>query len=421
MTILFISGGNSVSGQPVTDFHISANSGYATNPYMIPMISEWDRGLGGAYAFLSPSMQMRWGGYKQNLAINTSAYLHQITEGNQTWTGGFLSADYRRNITSSLNARVTGGLNYHETSYQRSLQWVQVGAEWSASHFTRFDLNLGPIRQHFSNHNDADDFSSRYDAYRIGAEYWPGYRWRLKTEFTSSLSHITNPGESFSLSASVTRFLSGGYTLILQSGLEQYTHEFEFFPENGTGTSVPQSQMMLQQIPDTPDEEIVYTMEDRFHRTSLTVYRPVGNRLTITGRISGLLWFSSEDSAIESDFQFSAGLQIPFSLRRSQSGPVQSLDWKSTEPGETVLTLRYSGDDPLYITGDFNNWDTPGIPMQKTGRNRYRVDLDLSAGMYEFKIAIRDNDQVEWMELPDDTPTTDDGFGGQNGNVFVDY
>ncbi len=421
---------------------LSTSGGYVSNSYLIPGIPDWDRREVSAYATLTPSANMLLTGTGRSLALTGTGRLMHITGERPDRAAGFLHTLFRQRITSTVSLRAFGGLNYYSTfdhtnSSTRNIQWFQAGLEWLVSPFARFEVMGGSGWRTYDMPNDMESTSSRYDSYGLGFEYWPGFRWRLRTDFHSSLAHVTNPGDGFTGFFSISRYLSGGAMIMLQTGLEQYSTEFQSTPDNGTGPPDFIAGLFLPvtgykptgpgSFSDEPailsehSESEIITLEDRFHRTSLQLSYPIHDRFTLTGTFSGLLWFSSEDDYIEPDFQFSAGLQVPFSIRKSRSGEVQSLQWKFPEPREATLTVRYRDDHALYITGDFINWDQPGIPLEKTGRNLYRVTLDLSQGVYDFKIVKRKNNQYKWLDLPENTTTISDGFGGRNGRVFIDY
>jgi hypothetical protein len=81
--------------------------------------------------------------------------------------------------------------------------------------------------------------------------------------------------------------------------------------------------------------------------------------------------------------------------------------------------VQYKGNESLYLTGDFNDWDQPGIPLQRAGRNRYRAEIDMEPGIYQYKILTRQNGDLEWLDLSGQAATVDDGFGGRNGRVII--
>jgi hypothetical protein len=426
-----------------SDILVSFGSGYVSNTYLIPLVPEWDRTRITTFYYLTPSGQIRWSGDGRSLSVSGIGNILQLFDENQAWAGGFLTSMFRQRITSSLTARAVGGLNMHSSTYSRNMQWLQAGLEWSPSLFTRVEASAGPAWRTISGIAGDETISSRYDAYGIGFEYWPGYRWRLQLNYYSSLDHITRPGDSFSGTVSLTRYLPRGAEITLQSGVEQYATEFQIGPSGGNGIQgdislsaqpvfmdnepfwgrtfrTPVIPETMQQTTNGTENETI-TLEDRFHRTTLRITLPVSRNINLTGSASGLLWLSSQDDSVEPDFQVSAGLQIPVPVQRIRAGKINSVRWEGGHGETSTLTVRYRGSHTLYVTGDFNDWDYPGIPLIQTGRNRYRVEIDLPSGVYEYRISKRNENGYEWLAFPDDTATTSDGFGGENARVFIEF
>lgn len=66
------------------------------------------------------------------------------------------------------------------------------------------------------------------------------------------------------------------------------------------------------------------------------------------------------------------------------------------------------------VTGDFNDWNQTGIPM-KQGTNEWRVTLELSPGVHQYKYVIDGTYSIQDPANPQSTP---DGQGGRN-SVFT--
>jgi hypothetical protein len=396
-----------------TDVYLSAETGYGSNIYLNPYVPEWDRSYISIFSAFSPAVQLRWADSKNSVTANATGYFLHLVDERDGWRGGYVSSSYSRRLTSSLLARASGGLNNFSGFRFRNVQWIQAGAEWFFSPFAKAEAHIGTGWQSVEGFGDEATIRHRNDSYRLGVEYWPGYRWRLRAQFFSGLGNITSPGDGFVSSLSATHFMQNRMAVTLRTGLEQYSQEFQMSPENGPGPI--QGGVILA------DNGTVLTLEDRFHRTTLTVSYPLRENVSVTGTAAGLLWFSSQDDDVLGDYQVSAGVQVAFSPRRVRRGAIRSLEWNRHSNDVKIVTIRYSGDERLYITGDFNDWELPGVPLQKEGRNRYRASLELSSGVHQYKIGVRENDSLEWLEFPNEVATVSDGFGGKNGRIIIDH
>lgn len=404
---------NAFSQRIQADIFLSAETGYVSNIYLNPYVPEWDRSLISAFSSFSPAAQLRWAGSKNSASVSGTAYFLHLYDERADWSGAYLTSTYSRRLTSSLSARTSGGLHFFSGYRYRNVQWLQAGLEWLFSPFAKAEAHIGTGWQSFEGFEDEPAIRSRNDSYRLGMEYWPGYRWRLRAQFFSGLGHFTRPGDGFVSSISATHFMQSRIAVTLRTGLEQYSQEFQMSPENGPGPS--QGGISLA------EDGSIITLEDRFHRTTFTASYPIRNNVSVTGTAAGLLWFSSADDAVLTDYQVSAGVQVSFSPRRVRKGMIRSLEWNREDSEQKIVTVRYGGDERLYITGDFNDWELPGIPLQKAGRNRFLARLELPSGVYQYKIGVRENDSLEWLDFPNEVATVSDGFGGKNARIIIDH
>ncbi len=453
MALLLIVWNNSIAQSLETDFSLSAEGGSVSNTYLMPFIPEWDRSRISGFTSLSPAGQFRWRGSGRSATLYGAGHFLHFYDDRPTWTGGYLTPVFRQHIASGFSARASGGWSYYSSTYSRNINWLFAGMEWVPSPFVKLGISAGSGWRTYRGLLVRPDETRRYDSYGLEFQYWPRYRWQLRTTFQSSLAHLRRPADGFTISVAAVHYRRSGMSIVLQTGLEQYSMEFQSNLSNGA-LIIPGT---IAGIPVTSENETaqvneVIRLENRFLRTFLRVSHPYSDWVTLTGTLSGLLWLGSEDNDIVSDFQVSAGVQIPLSFPISRTGEIRSIRWNTQKREEqdqkpkpeyepdsadpmrdqelaldqnqkllATLSVQYKGNASLYLTGDFIDWDDPGIPLHRTGRNRYRVELDLSAGVYEYKIRKRTNSRHEWLELPDNVSTVRDGFGGKNGRLFIDY
>lgn len=434
LSVIFF-GWNNVSAQRVeSDVSLSATGGYASNSYLVSGIPLWDRRYNSLYSAISPGGSIRVHGRNRSFSLRGRGNLLQFSDDREAWFGGNLAATYREQVLSTVSLQATGGADGISADYNREMVWLQIGAQWFISPFMRVDASAGTGRWAVSDFGEDSDMTDRFSIIGLSVEYWPDYRWRLQAGISSNIDNITNPKDGFTGTISASRFTRRGTVLTLRSGLEHYSSEYVM----GTGTEAAtvsgqsvtdhhdmlriHQQMASGDIAEVADETGggVLRLEDQFYRTMVQVTHPVSSRVTVTGTVSGLLWLSSQDDHIEPDFQVSAGVRIPFSVSLKRKTDLRSVSWESKEPGNAVISVRYSKQAELYITGNFNNWEEPGVRLYQTSRNEYRAELDLQLGVHEFKIGKKENGSLEWLELPDDAETVSDGFGGRNGRVFID-
>lgn len=77
----------------------------------------------------------------------------------------------------------------------------------------------------------------------------------------------------------------------------------------------------------------------------------------------------------------------------------------SAEPGSTVA-----------VSGDFNNWDANGRPMEdKQGDGNYVATILLAPGVYEYKFIVNGT----WSIDPNNTEWVQNTFGTLNSVLHV--
>ncbi|MCA1801927.1 MAG: glycogen-binding domain-containing protein [Rhodothermaceae bacterium] len=346
-------------------FTMGTTGGYTTNTYLSPILSEWDRS-GTSAAFFNAS----------------------------------------RLLSANVSLAATAGLSHLTSGYTRDLQWILAGIDWLATPFTKVEIRAGSNWRSYSDLTDSDNLSNRYDSYGIEAEHWISHKWQLLGRFYSSLDHITDPGRGFSTSAGLTRQWRSGLSVTAQTGFERYSQQFQ--PEGGVGIMPPRGGQQT------------LTIEDHFVRSGLSVRYPVMRNISLHSRVANLLWMSNTDNSVLSDYELSAGVQVSFSPVMAKRGVPYRVRWEIKPDSKTIIEVLYKGNESLYLTGDFNDWDQPGIPLERTGRNRYRATLDAGPGIYQYKILTRQNGDLEWLDLSGQAPTVDDGFGGRNGRVIIE-
>ncbi|MFU8861906.1 MAG: hypothetical protein ACNA8K_15960 [Cyclonatronaceae bacterium] len=387
-------------------FSMGTTGGYTTNTYLSPLLSEWDRSGTSAFFVISPAAHIQWNGTKQTAGITGMGHFYHLTDISSDWAGGTAFFNTNRLLSPKVWLAASAGLSRLASGYTRDLQWLQAGIDWLASPITKVEFRAGFNWRRYSNLTDSNDLSNRYDSYGVEAEHWISYKWQVTGRFYSSLSHITNPGRGFSTSAGLTRQWRNGLSVMAQTGFERYSQQFQ--PEGGGPGPNPQN-----------PGEMTITINDQFVRTGLSVSYPVRRNISLSARAANLLWMSSEDNAVLSDVELSAGVQYSFTPVMARRGVPYGVRWEIKPDSKTIIEVQYKGNESLYLTGDFNDWDQPGIPLERTGRNRYRAMLDADPGIYQYKILKRQNGDLEWLDLSGQAPTVDDGFGGRNGRVII--
>jgi hypothetical protein len=63
------------------------------------------------------------------------------------------------------------------------------------------------------------------------------------------------------------------------------------------------------------------------------------------------------------------------------------------------------------VVGNFNGWSPTATPMVQVEPGKWKAEIRLSPGEFEYKLAI---DGARWITDPNNPVFTADGFGGKN-------
>lgn len=390
-----------------TAFLLNTRTGYTSNMYLNPILSEWDRAENTGYLLISPM---------GNLSVSSGRLFTDLTAGaayepfygsRDAWFGGFSILNTRYRLSKRWRLGAEAGAGYYSTAFDRTIYWAQPVLSWSPGLFTMVHFKAGPsFRKVEPDPETEQNETEQFNTYSVDFEYWPNFNWQLRGGVFGSLEQpMENAGFRISADYRFTR----NFQLSLRSGLERY--QYQILTETGGGGSFPPTGG-----PGTGEQLI--DEADRLFRAGVgTTYR-VSSGLTVTLSTDYLNYYSTATEESISDFHLSGGFRI--SLFRSDARSGADIDLQQNGNQAIILNLNYSGEGQLYILGEFNDWQKPGIPLNRQSRNRYVAQLSLDAGAYEYKILLVEDSEEKWIELSDDVYTVSDGFGGENGLIFID-
>jgi len=88
----------------------------------------------------------------------------------------------------------------------------------------------------------------------------------------------------------------------------------------------------------------------------------------------------------------------------------QSRSTPSADPRLVPVVVRVREGKNVVITGDFNGWTREGVPMKALGDGRYKTQLRLAPGMYQFRLLV----DGEWEDDQDAERRVENPFGTHN-------
>lgn len=397
-----------------TIFSVESRAGYSTNTYLHPFVNEWDSSDEGTFARVLPSAQLFWGSSGFTAEASAGYLYESIFDTRNSWNGAFGTARLRYRFTESLSAGVeTSGSRMNSASTKQNLS-VLPEVTWSPSLFSRIQAKTGSSYREYSGLGQGEveesDFSDRFDLYGIELEHWPTLQWKIQgSGYGLAGENILN---NHSVALSLSRLVQQKVGITLSVSVNRYTNNFAVSAETG---GLPSGAGQ----PGTEDEIIEQT--DRLLRSGISVSFPIAGNVTGSG-ILGHHTFWAGNGESRSDIAASVGIRYSvsgsslFNQRHNRLEP----EWEKRTNDAVVVSVNFSGDGDLYLTGEFNDWERPGVALSRQNQKRLAARVDLEPGIYEYKVILIRYGEESWVELSDDTMTVSDGFGGTNGLIFIE-
>lgn len=412
MIIMYAHNANS---QNVEGFlSLDSGIGYTSNTFLNPFINEWNRTDLVSYSSVSPSGQMLWNTRNFSGDLSTGYVYQPFFDDRTNWSGFYGNSNVRYRLNSKWMTEVQVSGSQFSSTFDRSLVSILPSLTWSPSFFTRVRARAGSSFRSYSNLEATDgqtEFSDRLDLYGLEVETWPSFNWRLRAGFNGNFSEDLVGNHTLSLG--LERIIRQNWRLSFQAATDRYTTEV--VTTTGGGGTPPIGG------PSGGGEEIVTEDSDRLIRTGVSLSRTFFERLTATASLSHVHFLPSEQESI-SDIQTAINFRYSFPVSRFMSSRKKNINPKWSEEGGGVVfvSVNYRGDGDLYLVGEFNNWERPGIPLSRQTERRYAAQLELESGIYEYKILRVTNGEEDWIDLSNDAMTVSDGFGGENGLIYID-
>lgn len=393
-----------------------ARTGFSTNTYLHPFIGEWDQSDSGLFSRLSPSADLYL--HSGRFSADFSAgYLFEPTfDERQNWSGLYGSSRLNYRLTQQLSLELPVSANRLSSVYDRTSISILPAITWAPSLFTRVSARVGSSFRSYEGlflDNDENPVitDSRFDVYGLEFERWTSYKWQVRGSVYGLMNQ--NPVENHSASFALSRVIRQSAGITFNLSLNRYQNSFAI---DGDGGFIPVDGPL-------DDETQVVEDSDQLLRSGVSFSFPLMEGLSGNGSVSHLV-FMPGNTENRSDVELSLGVRYRFSASGMFKNNRDKLSpsWENHDDDAVIVKIRYRGDGALFLVGEFNDWEQPGIPLSRQGgqSSRYAALLNLEPGVYEYKVLLVKNGEEMWVEFTDETMTVSDGFGGTNGLIFID-
>lgn len=380
---------------------LGLSGGHNTNLYLDPVLSTWNPDVESPFWAVTPRLGLSRDTRQTQIDLTVRARLHPHRTDVPQLTQSTLQI--RRRLGSNWKLGVTGGGTRYRypvlregPGTARDSWWALPSLHWTPTSETMLTLQTG-LTQRFEKLPTLTDRQTSGLA-SLRATHW------------------------------LTSRLEGGAGLYYSNGRTS-TAETGFGGTGGTLSATYWPSSVVSVRGEVAVEQLQYetlqpssTVRDQIRRAGLEIEWTPRSSLTLFGHARALSAdLGSRDA--RTDVHVSAGLRLQthqlFGDATGEKPPPRKRVCHDTEEGLRVQ-VPYEGSGTLHMTGDFNNWTLPGVPLEQADEDVWQTTLDLPPGRYAYRLrVVRENDDDRWLDLPSFAQTAEDAFGGTNGVCIV--
>lgn len=383
--------------------------GYQTNLYLDPVLGTWNPDVSPGLIALTPRVGVSREASRTRFDITVRSRLHprrsdtpQLTQTNlrfqyrltPSWTLGAAGGGTRYRYPPTRDANGTAN-SLAEVTTRRETWWLLPSVEWTPTSKTMLTFRTGLTQRFERSYEPTDRQTSGLASVR--GSYWLTERIR----------------------GSARIYYSGGRTSVAETGFGGTGGSLSatYWPTDAVSVqSTVAAEQLRYEIPGTSGE----TVRDRIGRGELETEWHLRPTITLFGRAKALYAALDQRESGTTDLHVSGGirLQLQRVLGGTADPPPQRRVCENVEDGLRIQ-VPYEGDGAPHVTGDFNSWSLPGIPLERADDNTWRATLDLPPGRYAYRLRAVEADEGRWIDLPSYAQTIQDSFGSTNGVCTV--
>lgn len=390
---------------------LDLSGSYQTNLYLDPVLGTWNRRVSPTFLGATPRMGLTRRTSQTRMDVTVRSRMHPQRSEIPQFTQGTFRVRYHVTPNWTLGS-LAGGTRYRFPADQggvttmRDSWWLLPSLRWSPTSETMVSLRTGLTQRYERSFDPTDRQTSGLGALQV--KHWLSDRVQGHARLYVSSGRTSTAETAFGGSGGglgVTYWPSASVSVKAKAAVEQLRYE-TFATTTG---GVQQGTRSLE------------TVRDHIGRGSLEVNWHVRPSITLYGRGKALRANLGVDSE-NVDVHASGGLRLQVNtvLGGTTEPPPRRRVCYNSENG-LRLRVPHEGPGQPHVTGDFNGWSLPGIPMESIGDDEWEVTLDLSPGRYTYRLRAvsAETDEEEWLDLPSYAQSVEDAFGGTNGVCTV--
>ncbi len=365
---------------------LTVTGGHQTNAYLDPVLRSWDPFSDPIFAAVMPRVGLVRSARRSRLAVTARTRLYPRRPDAPQLTQGYAWYQYR--LSPSWAVGGLGGGTRDRFASPRDRWWALPSVEWSPTSASTLTLRGGVTRRYLSR---TPERTARQTSALVTLNGGAWLTDRVRTE-----------GRVYwSTGATSTSNAEFGGTGVSVQGTYWPTDQWAI-----------EAEAAVEQLRYGPPSS---TARDHIGRARLKARWHLHPSVTLFAQTQASGARLAETDGAAPDVHASVGLRLQ--TQRVFGGAVSPPSRRVCTTVEEGIRVRISYDGPgtPHVTGDFNGWSLPGVPLTPTDDGTWTTTLPLESGSYAYRIRIVDGSKRRWLDLPSYAQTADDAFGGTNG------
>ena len=366
---------------------LTLTGGHQTNTYLDPVLRSWNLPTDPAFLAFTPRVGLSRTGRSNRLDVAARARLYSRRSGVPQFAQGY--ARYRHRLSSSWTIGALGGGTRYRLGTARDSWWALPSLDWAPTSNTSFTIRGGMTRRYLSPPQTSDTRQTS-GLLTLSSDIWLADRFRAQARFYWSNGQSTASDLQFGGTGGAiqgTYWPTEKWSMDLKVALERIQYD--------TGISVRQ---------------------DRIGRVGLKTKWQMHPSVALFAQTRAAVSQTARTDGVGTDLHVSLGVRLQASRVLGGTRPTspQRRVCKAVEKG-LQIQIPYDGPGTPHVTGDFNGWALPGVPLTRSNEDTWTRTLSVAPGTYAYRIRVVDDGDRQWLDLPSYAQTADDSFGGTNG------
>jgi len=366
---------------------LALSGGHQTNAYLDPVLRSWDLRSNPAFAALTPQVGLVRDARRTRLDVTARTRLYPRRSNAPQFVQGYARYQYRLSPSWTLGG--LGGGTRDRFAASRDSWWALPSVAWAPTSSSKLTLRGGVTRRYLSpsptnpNRQTSALVALNGDTWLTDRLHAEGRLYR--SSGTTSASDVEFGGTGASMQG--TYWPTNQWSIEAEAAVEQIRY--------GTASS---------------------TTRDRIGRVGLKAQWHVHSSMILFAQTRASAARLAGTNGVDTDVHVSAGLRLQ--AQRVLGGTAQSPPRRrvcTTVEDGIRLQIPYDGSGTPHVTGDFNGWSLPGVPLTQSDHGTWTTTLSVPSGEYAYRIRVVDGTERRWLDLPSYAQTADDAFGGTNG------